>query len=471
MRRAPTPAGNLAISREAALVERSSSVAKPLSLLRRAAAKVLKGNAPRTQEERDDADGAGSWYPVCACTQSHHRNASSVTALQRASGAKTWAGIMTCGSVWLCATCAQKIEKVRGDEVCRLIETARARGMIVVMMTHTFPHKIADSCKDSMDGLSEALRKMRQRGGYQRFRKSLGFVGLVRSTEVTYGFNGWHPHVHELWVLDPVESSIAITDLGQTNLEELIACKVFPQWEAAARAIFGENRAPTRAHGLDVSLVWSANDYLAKCPDRVARLNEAGKTRWGADAEMTKTTAKKGRRGSRTFWDILPIAAGEGPSFDEQKSAKQFALTVEHARHLVLDYARGTWRKRRMYWTPARTTKDGYVEGLRHRFDIGEELTDEQIADGELPMTGLQSKEELKKRDPVVAAVEFCIFSLAGLGRPYLADLLDRAAGSHSIIDIARGDGWQLERLADHPDGYRRFSAIHSFARGGGRLQ
>jgi len=443
-------------------VERSSSVAKRPSLLRRAAAKVLKGQAPRTKEERDEADDhAGSWYPVTACCQSAHRNATSVTALQRKSGATTWSGIMRCGSVWLCGECAQKIEKVRGDEVCRLIETARARGMIVVMMTHTFPHQISDSCRESMDGLSAATRLMRQRGGYDRFRKTLGFIGLVRSTEVTWGANGWHPHIHELWVLDPMEASIMVDQLEQKALEHLIIQKVFPQWEAACKATFGEDRAPTEEHGLDVSFVWSASDYLAKCRDRAAQLEADGKQRWGADAEMTKTTAKKGRRASRTFWDVLEIAAGLGPSLEEQKAAKLFPLTVKHALHLVTDYARGTWRKRRMYWTPSRRTKNGFVEGLRDRFDIGEELTDEQIAEGELPMTGEQSKVELEKKDPIKVSVEFELQSLAALGRHYLGDLLDRAVHDKSILDVARGDGWQLERLGNHAEGYVRYSAVH----------
>lgn len=457
---------NGAISGGAALVHTSNSVAKRLSLLRRAAAKLLKGQAPRTEEEREEADDhAGRWYPVAACCQGAHRNATVVTALQRQSGATTWSGIMRCGSVWLCGDCAQKIEKVRGDEVCRLIETARARGMIVMMITHTFPHKIADTCRESMDGLSAATRLMRQRGGYQRFRKSLGFVGLVRSTEVTWGANGWHPHIHELWVLDPIEASISIDQMEQEQLEQLISAKVFPQWEAAAKSTFGEDRAPTREHGLDVSLVWSASDYLAKRPTHAEKLKKARKKRWGADAEMTRTTAKKGRKSSRTFWDILEVASGQGPSVDEQKEAGLFPLTVEHAHHLVLDYARGTWRKRRMYWTPSRQTKKGFIEGLRDRFEIGEELTDQQIADGELPMTSKQSKVELEKKDPISVSIEFELASLAALGRHYLGDLLDRAAHKTSILDVAISDGWQIERLFDHSEGYLRYSAVHHKAR------
>ncbi|MGK6320159.1 hypothetical protein [Sphingomonas sp. DT-204] len=436
-----------------ALVDRSNSVAsRRPSVLRRAAAKLLKGHAPRTEEERFEAgDEAGSWYPVTACCQSAHRNATSITALQRQSGSTTWAGIMRCGSVWLCGECAQKIEKVRGDEVKRLIETARARGMVVVMLTHTFPHKIADTCRESMDGLADALRKMRQRGGYQRFRKTLGFVGLVRSTEVTHGRNGWHPHVHEIWILDPIEATIGIDKMETKELEQLVADKVFPQWEAAAVSVFGEDRAPTRAHGIDVSHVWSSNDYLAKCPDRAAQLEASGKSRWAADAEMTKTTVKKGRHSSRTFWEILESAV-EGKERD---------------RELVRDYARGTWRKRRMYWTPGRETKDGYVEGLRERFDIGEELSDEQIAEGELPMTGEQSRAELEKKDPISVSVEFELHSIAALGRHYLADLLDRAGQDKSILQIAKLDGWQLERLTDHVEGYPRYSAVHHDARRG----
>lgn len=409
-------------------------------------------------------DDAGKWYPVTACSQCAHREATAITAMQRVSGAMAWAGLMRCGSVWLCGECAQKIESVRGDEIKRLIETARARGLVVVMLTHTFPHRIAHTCRESMDGLAEALRKMRQRGGYQRFRKSLGFVGLVRSTEVTHGRNGWHPHVHEIWILDPLEAAIAIDQLDSKALEQLIADKVFPQWEAAAVSVFGEDRAPSREHGIDVSHVWSANDYLAKCPARVEELAAAGKSRWAADAEMTKTTAKRGRKGSRTFWEILESAADGN----------------ERDLALVRDYARGTWRKRRMYWTPSRTKKDGtVVEGLRDRFDIGEELTDEQIAQGELPMTKEQMIEEREKADPIEATVDLDLFSLEAIGRDYVDALQERLAPKPpekkgdplrkvAMLDLLRRDGWTIEQLADHAAGYKRYAAVHHLARRSG---
>ncbi|WP_426692779.1 hypothetical protein ACMC5O_001962 [Sphingomonas sediminicola] len=426
------------------------------------AMKQYKGQAPRTDEEREEAgDDAGKWFPVVACGQCCHRQATTLVAMQRVSGSVVWKGVMRCGSVWLCGECAQKIERVRGDEVKRLIETARARGHLVVMITHTFPHTIAETCRESMDGLSGALRTMRQRGGYQRFRKSLGFQGLVRSTEITHGWNGWHPHNHELWILDPVLAGVDSQNMDGPTLEKLIADKVFPQWEAAAKKVFGEDRAPDREHGIDVSIVWSANDYLAKCPDRAAQLEANGKNRWEASAEMTKSTAKMGRKKSRTFWDILEIADGSGPSPEEQKAAGLPILSVERARELVLDYGRGTWRKRRMYWTPGHKTKDGYVEGLRERFDIGEELTDEQIADGELPMTMAQAKIEVEKKDPISHVVEFDLFSLSVLGSGYMDDLFVRAAHGRSILDVALEDGWILDRLGDHVEGYARYGARH----------
>ncbi|WP_223932393.1 hypothetical protein, partial [Aeromonas caviae] len=33
-------------------------------------------------------------------------------------------------------------------------------------------------------------------------RQTLGYRGLVRGLELTYGSNGWHLHTHEMWLVD-----------------------------------------------------------------------------------------------------------------------------------------------------------------------------------------------------------------------------------------------------------------------------
>lgn len=474
--------------------------------LRRYAASLLKGEAPRTSEERTTPkiggsfDDSGKWYPVCACSTTPHGAATAVSAMQRDSGSVSWAGLMRCGSVWTCAECATKIEAVRSKELLRLIETARGRGMIILMITHTFPHEAHHSCRESMEGLSASVRKMRQRKAYSELRSKLGFVGLARKREITIGWHGFHPHDHELWILDPLLAAIDIEDLaragqsykqggrnrfGDSELQGFVKSQIYPIWAACAAQIFGADRVPTEANGLDVSVVWNANDYLAKCPELAAKKKEAGKTRWGADAEMSKTTAKRGRRGSRTPWELLEIAAGNCPSFADQRKAGQRCLTVSEARKLYLDYAAGTWRKRAMYWTPQRTLKDGtVVPSLRDRFAVGEELTDEQIAAGELPMTEAQAEREREKGDPIKIRVDLDLISLAALGRGYVDSLQDRLAPvvdrdsrgqtimkdgrpklqAVPILPLLRRDGWILIRASCPIGSVQHWEATHPAA-------
>lgn len=487
--------GAVSGSGEAASVEPRNSVAAQLPRevtkfsrkMRRAAATVLKDQAPRTIEERSTPrpdgtiDDAGKWYPVCACSTVPHRAATAITAMQRSSGAVSWAGVMRCGSVWTCAECATKIEDVRSKELLRLIETARSRGLIILFITHTFPHEEQHSCAESMEGLSLSVRTMRQQRRYVQLRKSLGFVGLVRKREVTIGWGGFHPHDHELWVCDPLEATIDIEAMAvapepikragrkplypKSELEKHVAGIVYPIWARVVGKVFGDGRVPSQEHGLDVKTVWNANDYLAKCPEQAAKKAAAGKLRWGTDAEMGKTTVKRGRRGSRTPWDVLDIASGNVPSFEEQKAAGHKFMSQTRAVEVFRDYARGTWRKRAMYWTPTITKKDGtVVEGLRDRFGLGDELTDEQIAAGELPMNEEQAQAEKEKTDPIMVSVDFDLYSLAALGRNYV-DALQERAPQGSIVVLARLDGWRLERLEDGPEGRARWGATHPEAR------
>jgi hypothetical protein len=122
----------------------------------------------------------------------------------------------------------------------------------------------------------------------------------MRSFEVTYGQNGWHPHFHIIFISrsSVIENRISLSSL----------------W---ARAVARQGLpAPSVLHGYDVRDGSEAGTYLNKFADD-SKLDLASPERcvtskgdfvtWDAADEMTKAHSKKGRKGNLTPFDFLRV--------------------------------------------------------------------------------------------------------------------------------------------------------------------
>lgn len=241
-----------------------------------------------------------------------------------------YAGLVTCGSVWACPVCASRIQQRRRGEIQQAIDWAKAEGHTVVLVTFTFPHQAWQRLQDLLDRQAEAFRRLRYSKGYRKLKP----MGLIRSLEVTHGDNGWHPHTHELWIMDSRETRL------QPDLSEL--------WLAACRKA-GLVDAPDgshlwgafMAHGVDVKYDMDAGDYLAKQDDSRS---------WGFADEVSKATSKAGRaKGVHPHHFLVRKAEGD--------------------RGRYIEYAKAMKGKRQLFWT----------RGLKDKVGITD-VTDEVLA-------------------------------------------------------------------------------------------
>jgi hypothetical protein len=223
-----------------------------------------------------------------------------------------YTGLATCGSIWACPVCSAKIRHVRAREISEAAARWHDAGNTVVMVTLTFPHHqglalartfpvLAAGFGHLISGEAWAGRPERyvpprpsKRGGMLPGRVYPARIGLrdrtcvagtIRSIEITYGANGWHPHAHALFFLRGRDMrNVAI--LGgelQKRWRAWVVGQGFP--------------APSAIHGVDVRLCESAaeaGEYIAKTQDGRAVGNE-----------MTRADLKSGRAGSRTPFEIL----------------------------------------------------------------------------------------------------------------------------------------------------------------------
>lgn len=369
---------------------------------RRRATRALRfqGQSQARQILRADALKQGAKYPgnihrTCACRYLKHEPINVMHSQQH--NTAFYAGLVSCGSVWSCPVCASRIQERRRLEIEQAIIWATEQGLVCVLVTFTFPHRIWHGLADLIVQQREAFKRLRYSKGYRKVKP----VGLIRSLEVTHGRNGWHPHTHELWFCEPDKVPT------QYDLSFL--------WEAAAqRAGLLDHLEPNTlrwasfmVHGVDVKRDMTCGDYLAKQDDSRS---------WGFSHEVAKATSKAGRaKGVHPHHFLVRKASGDDVLFLEYHNAMKGA--------------------RQLFWSPGLKAKVGVVD-----------LSDEVIAD--------------ESRDPadILAHIPDDAWEMVR-GNDARAELLDAAesGGAPAVRALLAALGWSAPAAqrsgVDHPRG------------------
>lgn len=305
------------------------------------------------------------WHRTAKCKWISVASAVGVHA-SREHGSGFYSGLMTCGNVWTCTVCAAKVQERRREEIAEAIAWAYKNGLQPVMVTLTFPHQHWQKLADLIEQQADALHRLRAGAPWSRFKISVGYTGLIRSLELTFGDSGWHPHTHEIWFVSPD----AVADLSTaeaskheatqrkkrkmpTDLDDVqdMRSRITERWKACcARAGLldlddARQVAGFEAHAVDVKGWCDASDYLAKQDDS---------RHWGVDREVAKASTKAGKaKGKHPFGLLAQASVG-----DKQSGAR------------FIEYASVMRGKRQLFWSA----------GLKAKVGIGE-ATDEELAE------------------------------------------------------------------------------------------
>ena len=266
---------------------------------------------------------------VAKCLRARTKGADIQVIRSKEHGKCSYKGLQTCGSVWTCPVCAAKISERRRLELQAAIESHRAAGGQVLLLTLTNPHAVSDNLYELLARQAVAMDKFNTARATRKILTSMGYIGQIRAAEVTHGRlralnNGWHPHFH---ILLFVASGL---DLVALRLE------LFARWEHACLA--AGLKAPSLEHGLRLDDGSKAAKYASK---------------WGLESEMTKGHVKKSTDGETPF-DLLRAYLANS---DKQAAA------------LFFEFAACFKGKRQLHWSSR----------LKKHFHIGE-LTDEELA-------------------------------------------------------------------------------------------
>lgn len=200
-----------------------------------------------------------------------------------------FAGLQTCSSVWACPVCSAIIRQRRAVTIEHAAEAwTGQQGRWLAFLTLTVRHGQFERLEDLFSGLATCWRKVQQSYWWRR----LGWSGFVRATEVTYGANGWHPHLHILLFGEGERP-----DLGALERELSV------RWRSVVER--SGLRPTSLAHGVRLQAVGeggaSLGSYLGKVFDGEGESRSVG-------LELARSDMKRGGPGLSPF-ELLDRAA------------------------------------------------------------------------------------------------------------------------------------------------------------------
>ena len=115
----------------------------------------------------------------------------------------------------------------------------------------------------------------------------VGWITAIRALEVTYGSNGWHPHLHILALMERAQHA---DDVAEINMW------LSSMWQKHLATIgaFADIQ-----HGVDVKATF------ADVAEYVAKFGREPKQGWTIERELTKAPVKNARQGGFTPFALL----------------------------------------------------------------------------------------------------------------------------------------------------------------------
>lgn len=282
---------------------------------------------------------------VGMCFRYHLPNETTVK-VHRSKTAKRayYGGLMVCGSVWHCPVCAHRIAEQRRQELSEVLN-AWTGGLALI--TYTASHRSTTPLRDILNGIGEGFRSFKSGRKFQSVKDDYGWIGSVRSLEVTYGVNGWHPHVHELVLFTNDLNVAALHGLEVTlksHWREVLARR---GWTASLE------------HGIDIREAdKDIRDYVTKWGHEPSIDNPQFQKRWTLEKELVYANKKKAAKEGRTPLQLL-MDYGEGD---------------DGAGWLWQEYAKTFKGRQQLVWS----------KGLRAFLGMKEPKKDEEVA-AEIP--------------------------------------------------------------------------------------
>jgi hypothetical protein len=148
----------------------------------------------------------------------------------------------------------------RALDVGALLAAWHATGGRLMFSTFTMRHRKGQRLVDLWNGVQRAWARVTQGTSWVRDQRDGSIAGWVRVVEVTHGRNGWHVHVHAVFLVGPAATVDRVDSLHAAMFDRWRAGVVAAGF-AAPLAIGQDARLVTDAHVAELA------GYFAKSVD------------------------------------------------------------------------------------------------------------------------------------------------------------------------------------------------------------
>ena len=142
---------------------------------------------------------------LCSCGRdTHFMNEEGVVIVKEtAKGKRHGEGLKSCGSAWVCPTCASKLSTVRGSQLKEMLDIGRDNNRTYIMSVLTVPHYVGDNLDYLMEMLNSTYHYVYNSKKWKDFKKDLELNFVHSGLEIMASFKNdtkgnigidWHPH-------------------------------------------------------------------------------------------------------------------------------------------------------------------------------------------------------------------------------------------------------------------------------------
>lgn len=247
--------------------------------------------------------------------------------------------LIKCASIWTCPICAISISETRRKELSHAITSHENNGNTIMMATYTLSHFRSDKLINTLTDLKKARRVFKSGRKWSTIKSTYGIIGSIAASEVTWGKNGWHPHIHEI---------LFLTGHFDEKLAHSLERDLQERWIEAI-GDFGRIGVKGVAFKLTASSRYTS-EYVAKFGHEPAMGYD-----WDFSHEATKQVSKRAKNKDHASPIELLTAWGNGSKI---------------AGDLWLEYTSAFYRKQQLVWS----------KGLKDLFGIAD-ISDEQASE------------------------------------------------------------------------------------------
>lgn len=264
-------------------------------------------------------DGNKTLSRVWHCGKTPVSTENNISYVRGVKGGNYFTNLQHCASYWVCPVCAGKIAHQRTDEIYSALKEYLIQGYEIYFGALTLPHYQSEGLKDNMEILIEGFNWVKE----HRAVKSILPEPLIylRSLEITFGVNGWHPHLHPIFILPKGQ--------GERYLNQFR--KYFLSWLGLNEKL--TVHAERRAVSFEIwdEKIATLSDYLCK---------------WSISNEVGNGQSKKTKTASGyTPFQILELLSDEKPwdlKQDQETTFKEYARVIKGRR--MLQASRGFFK-------------------------------------------------------------------------------------------------------------------------------